>query len=398
MASRKLTKRQVETAKPGRMNDGDGLVVITSKAGSTRFVYRFTIDGKTSELGLGSFPKVQLEEARKKAAEARELHKTGLSPIEAKRKAEEVATARGGSAGTPTFGQCAEYFLNTKGPEWRSEKHAAQWRMTLTRYAAPLWDMPVDKIDTDDVLAVLKPVWTKIPETASRLRGRIEIIIDSARARGFVPKNEANPARLKNHLSLLLPKRQKLTRGHHAALKLSEMKAFMRDLRARSATAARALEFLILCACRSNEVLGSKWDEIDWDAEVFVVPAERMKGGVEHIVPLSPRALEILKKMKAEKVSDYIFPGHRAGRPLSNTSMEMLMRRMGYGDVTPHGMRSVFRDWAGDIAHYPRELAEQALAHTIGNKAEAAYRRGTAVEKRREMMAAWASYIEPSHD
>jgi integrase len=389
MASGKLTARAVATAKPGRHGDGAGLWLIVSDTGAKRWAYRFTIAGKVSEAGLGSYPDVPLNAAREMAAEARRLHKAGKSPVEARREAART------EAGKPTFGKCADDFIAAKGSEWRNDKHRAQWAMTLTKYAAPLSSKPVDEIDTEAVLAVLTPLWQRAPETASRLRGRIEAVLDAARARGFIPRNEANPARWRGHLDKLLPKRSKLSRGNHAALPYAEAPAFVAKLREREALAALALEFAILTAARSGEVLGARWDEIDFAAKVWTVPAARMKAGREHRIPLSGRALNILEKLSEAKTSEYVFPGQRIGRPLSNMSMEMVLRRMDMDGVTVHGMRSAFRDWAGNETHFAREVAEAALAHVVGDKAEQAYRRGDALEKRRELMDAWARYCEP---
>ena len=389
MAIGKLTARAVATAKPGRHGDGGGLWLIVAETGAKRWAYRFTIEGKVSELGLGGFPEVSLELARDKAAEARKLAKAGKSPVEARREAERAED------GKPTFGKCADDFLAAKSSEWRNEKHRAQWAMTLTKYAEPLRSKPVDEIDTEAVLEVLTPLWQKTPETASRLRGRIETVLDAARARGFIPRNEANPARWRGHLDKLLPKPSKLSRGHHAALPYAELPAFIARLREREALAALALEFAVLTAARSGEVLEARWNEIDLAAKVWTVPAIRMKAGREHRVPLSGRALEILGKLSETRTGEYVFPGQRAGRPLSNMSMEMVLRRMGVDGVTVHGMRSAFRDWAGNETHFAREVAEAALAHVVGDKAEQAYRRGDALEKRRELMEAWARYVEP---
>ena len=389
MAIGKLTARAVATAKPGRHGDGGGLWLIVAETGAKRWAYRFTIEGKVSELGLGGFPEVSLELARDKAAEARKLAKAGKSPVEARREAERAED------GKPTFGKCADDFLAAKSSEWRNEKHRAQWAMTLTKYAEPLRSKPVDEIDTEAVLEVLTPLWQKTPETASRLRGRIETVLDAARARGFIPRNEANPARWRGHLDKLLPKPSKLSRGHHAALPYAELPAFIARLREREALAALALEFAVLTAARSGEVLEARWNEIDLAAKVWTVPAIRMKAGREHRVPLSGRALEILGKLSETRTGEYVFPGQRAGRPLSNMAMEMVLRRMGVDGVTVHGMRSAFRDWAGNETHFAREVAEAALAHVVGDKAEQAYRRGDALEKRRELMEAWARYVEP---
>jgi integrase len=264
---------------------------------------------------------------------------------------------------------------------------------TLETYAAPLRSKPVDTITTDDVLAVLKPIWTRKPETASRVRGRIEKVLDAAKAKGF--REGENPARWRGHLDHLLSKPSKLARGHHAAMAYEEVAAFLADLRQREGTAALALELCVLTAARSGEVLGMQWSEIDFDKKIWTVPAERMKAGREHRVPLSSRAAAILRQFEKLKVGDFVFTGQARNKPLSNMAMEMVLRRMKVEDATVHGFRSSFRDWAGNVSSFAREVVETALAHVIGEKAEQAYRRGDALEKRRKLMDAWASYCEP---
>jgi len=275
-------------------------------------------------------------------------------------------------------------------PAWRNAKHASQWEMTLREYAAPLRRLPVDKISTDDVVSVLKPLWNDKPETASRLRGRIERVLDAAKAQGL--RSGENPARWRGHLDQLLPRRQRFTRGHHAAMPYAAVPAFLHDLRARQATAALALEFAVLTAARSGEVLGGRWDEVDLDRAIWTVPASRMKAGREHRVPLSKRAMEILKAIHECRNGDYVFPGQKPGKPLSVMALEMVLRRMKIDDVTVHGFRSSFRDWAAECTNFPNEVCEAALAHVIGNKAEAAYRRGDLFDKRRKLVDAWAAY------
>jgi integrase len=266
--------------------------------------------------------------------------------------------------------------------------------MTLRDYAAPLRRLPVDKITTDDVLSVLKPLWNEKPETAARLRGRIERVLDAAKAQG--QRSGENPARWRGHLDQLLPKRQRLTRGHHAAMGYTDVPAFMAELQARQATASLALEFTILTAARSGEVLGARWDEFDLDRAVWTIPASRMKAGREHRVPLSRRALKVVKAMHDARNGDFVFPGQKPGKPLSVMALEMVLRRMKIKDVTVHGFRSAFRDWAAERTNIPNEVCEAALAHVIENKAEAAYRRGDLFDKRRKLMEAWAAYCATS--
>jgi integrase len=383
----KLTARAAATTKPGRYGDGAGLYLVVSPSGARKWVYRFSYAGKVTEAGLGSADVVPLAAARDKAREARKLLEAGQNPIEAKRQAAIVKAEK------LTFGEVAHQLMASKESEWRNPKHRAQWRMTLTRYAAPLWSRPVDEIDTAAVLAVLKPLWQATPETASRLRGRIEAVLDAAKAQGH--RSGENPAAWRGHLSHILPKRGILTRGRHAAMAYADVPAFVADLRARGALAALALEFTILTAARSGEVLGALWSEIDMGAKVWTVPAERMKAAREHRIPLSDRAVAIIEKLAQVKTGEFVFPGQRGGKSLSAPAMELLLRRMGQKGVTVHGFRSAFRDWTGNETQSPREVAEAALAHVVGDKAEQAYRRGDALEKRRALMDAWANFIEP---
>jgi integrase len=387
-AIHKLTARAADTlAKPGRHSDGGGLYLSISGEGRRRWVFLYTWRGKQREAGLGAAGKggVSLKAAREKAAEGRALVKAGVDPIAEWNKAnpEEVRS----------FGKAADDYLGVHQGGFRNEKHKAQWAMTLTRYCEPIRGMPVDAVDTEAVLSVLKPLWTRAPETASRLRGRIEAVLDAAKARGFIERNEANPARWRGHLDKLLPKRAKLTRGHHAAMPYAEVPAFIAELRQRPATAARALEFCILTATRSGEALAARWDEMDFEGKVWTVPAGRTKAAREHRIPLSERAVDILREMEAERTGEFVFPGQRPGRPLSGMAFEMLLRRIN-SPYTAHGFRSSFRDWAGNETLFSRELAEHALAHVIGDKAEQAYRRSDALARRRELMDAWAKHCE----
>jgi integrase len=381
----RLTARKVETAKPGVYLDGQGLRLIVGAPGGRKWVFRFMRRGRSQEMGLGG-KGISLAMARERAADARRMLAAGQNPIDGARLAK---------AERATFGQIADDFLSAKQSEWRNAKHRAQWEMTLQRYCAPLRSRPVDEIDTAAVLEVLKPLWASIPESASRLRGRIEMVLDAARARGLIGQHEANPARWRGHLDKLLPKRQKLTRGHHAALPFGDVPQFMARLRQRDAVAALALEFTILTAARTGETLGTRWEEIDFEKRVWTVPGARMKNSRVHRVPLSGRALAILKKLDAARTSEYVFPGRRPGQPLSGMAMEMILRRMKADGVTIHGFRSSFRDWCGEVSTFPREVAEAALAHVAGDQTERAYRRGDALEKRRKLMEAWANYCEP---
>ncbi len=391
--ARQSNKLNEKTAKaltrPGRHSDGGGLYLSIDQNGRKRWIFIVILGDKRREMGLGGAAgasAVSLKNARVKAEEARKLVAAGIDPIEARREAGKV------QAGKPTFGECADKFIEAKSAEWRNDKHRAQWKMTLEKYAAPLRQQPVDEIDTAAVLTVLRPLWQTRPETASRLRGRIESVLDAAKAEGH--RSGENPARWKGHLDKLLAKRQQLTLGHHAALPYVDVPAFVARLRERPLVAAMALEFLILTAARLGEVLNAEWSEFDLANMVWTIPAARMKAGGQHRVPLSSRAIEILGELAEGKTGDSVFPGQRSGRQLSDMSLKMVLRRMKI-DATTHGFRSSFRDWAGEETHFPREVAAAALAHVIGDKAEQAYRRGDALEKRRGLMEAWANYCEP---
>jgi integrase len=388
---RKLSARGAATlTAPGRHSDGGGLYLNVTETGARSWLFMWKVAGRRREMGLGSARDVPLARARELAAECRATVAAGRDPLRVR------AEARTAERAIPTFGECADEFIATKQSEWRNDKHRAQWAMTLTKYAAPLRKLPVDAIDTAAVLSVLKPIWQAKPETASRFRGRVEQVLDAAKAKGH--RTGENPARWRGHLDKLLAKRQKLTRGHHAAMAYTELPAFISRLRDRQteSVSALALEFAILTAARSGEVLGMRWDEVDDAAKVWTVPPTRMKAAREHRVPLSARALAILDEAKKARAGAFVFPGSRGGRPLSVMAMEMVLRRMGRDSVTVHGFRSAFRDWAGNETQFAREVAEAALAHVIGDAAERAYRRGDALEKRRALMEAWASYCDPT--
>ena len=382
----RLNARAATTiTKSGRHADGGGLYLSVSSNGGRRWVFLYRWHGKPTEIGFGSGRDVTLARARELAGRARAKLAEGLNP-------KDVRTRSGGA----TFGECADRLFEAMQPSWRNAKHAAQWRMTLQVYAAPLRRIPVDKITTDDVLSVLKPLWNDKAETASRLRGRIERVLDAAKAQGL--RTSENPARWRGHLDQLLPKRQRLTRGHHAAMPYSDVPAFMADLQARQATAALALELAILTAARTGEVLGARWEEFDLDRALWTVPATRMKAGREHRVPLSQRALKITGAMHQCRNGDYVFPGQKAGRPLSVMALEMVLRRMKVDGATVHGFRSAFRDWAAEATSFTNEVCEAALAHAIENKVEAAYRRGDLFDKRRKLMEAWGRFCTSPAD
>jgi integrase len=378
VAVKKRTARWVETVKkPGKYGDGDGLQFVVSASGAKQWVLRFTWRGKAREMGLGSYPEVDLAKARERALQGRQMARNGVDPIAAKKK----------SAGIPTFGEFADGITDTLLAKSKNAKHRAQWAMTLQVYAEPLRSIPVDRITTDDVVAALRPVWEKTPETASRLRGRIERVLNAAKAKGF--RSGENPAAWHGHLENLLPGRHTLDRGHHAAMAYDDAPAFMRSLREREGTAARALEFIVLTAARSGEALGARWAEFDLDAQLWTVPAERMKARHEHRVPLSEPAIAILREQSKVRASDFVFPGVRKGRPISAAAIKSCI---GDRAATVHGFRSAFRDWAGNETAHPREIAEHALAHKLGDKTEQAYRRSDALAKRRRLMNDWAAH------
>lgn len=386
----KLTTRQVETLRePGRHSDGDNLYLVISESGARRWVFLYRApDGRRREMGLGSAAKgaVGLLEARQQAGDYNRALRNGIDPIQ-QREAHTKA-----SIPIPTFGAFADEYIATHKSKFRNAKHVAQWESTLKTHCAGIRAKPVNTVDTEAVLSVLQPIWQQIPETASRLRGRIENILDAARVRGFY--NGENPARWRGHLKAILPARQRLTRGHHAALPYDDLPAFMTDLRKRESTAALALEFCILTVTRSGETLNARWKEFDLGKALWTIPAARMKAGAEHRIPLCGRAMDILAMLEASKPghNDHVFPGNARGKPLSNMAMAMQLKRMKRTDITVHGFRSTFRDWASEHTSFPHEVCEMALAHTIGNKAEAAYRRGDLFEKRRKLMDAWAEF------
>jgi integrase len=379
MAGR-LNARKVETAKAGKYSDGSNLYLVVSKTGARKWVLRFTWRGHAKEMGLGSATSVPLADARERAIVARRKIAQGLNPID----------ERGQEKSIPTFGEMADEVREALSAGFRNGKHRAQWKSTLDTYAAPLRRKPVDAITTDDVLSVLKPIWIVRAETASRVRGRIEKVLDAAKARGY--RAGENPAQWRGHLDHLLPKPSKLARGHHAAMPYEEIASFLGELRGRQSTAALALELCILTAARSGEILGMRWSEIDMQTKTWTVPAARMKAGREHRVPLSLRTIDILHGLSQARDSEFVFPGQTRGKPLSSMAMGMLLRRMKVSNATVHGFRSSFRDWAGNVSNFPRELVETALAHLVGDKAEQAYRRSDALEKRRRLMDAWAAY------
>jgi integrase len=369
--------------------DGGGLYLQVTGVGARCWIYRYTLNGRSREMGLGSLNAVTLSEARARAAEARRLKSAGIDPIGARdgqRAAERAEAAR-----QITFRDAAEAYIKAHKAGWRNAKHGNQWRNTLAAYAYPvIGALPVQKIDTGLVVRVLEPIWATKTETASRVRQRIEAVLDSATARGY--RDGENPARWRGHLDSLLPARAKVRRvKHHAALPYAELGAFMAELRERTGLAARAMQLLILTATRTTECIAARWSEIDLDNKIWAIPAERIKAGREHRIPLSLAAVTLLRQLAKTKVSEFVFPG-RPGKPLSHGVLRVLLKRMNRSDLTTHGFRSTFRDWAAEQTNYPREVAEMALSHAIGDKVEAAYRRGDLFAKRHRLMEEWSKH------
>lgn len=366
-----------------------GLYLYVTATGARSWVLRIEVGKKRKHMGLGGFPSVTLAMAREQARMARSEFRAGLDPIAARRKA--VSKRLAEQLNAVTFESAAKAYIDAHGDTWKNPKHRAQWSATLATYAFPvIGSLQTAHVTQAHVLAVLEPIWKTKNETAARLRGRIEAVLDWATVRGY--REGENPARWKGRLDKLLPAPGKIQKTvHRKALAIDAVQQFMRDLRDKEGVAARALEFVVLTAARSGEVRGATWGEIDLDAAVWVVPGDRMKAGREHRVPLCTQAVELLKKMPRFVGNEHVFPSPR-GKALSDMALLTVMRRMEV-DAVPHGFRSTFRDWVGERTDYPRELAEQALAHTLENKVEAAYRRGDALEKRRTMMQEWSDFL-----
>jgi integrase len=388
-ASNKLSPVEVKgIGRRGMYHDGGGLYLQVSAAGAKSWIFRFMLDGRSREMGLGPVHAIPLADARKRAAECRRMRFDGIDPIEVRRGEREQKKVD--AAKSITFDVCAAAYIDAHKAGWKNAKHRDPWPTTLNTYASPVFGpLPVQAVDVGLVMKALEPIWQTKSETASRLRGRIEAVLDWATVRGY--RKGDNPARWRGHLDKLLPARSKFQKvEHHPALPYDELADFVAMLRSQEGIAARALEFLILTATRTGEVIGARWDEVDLGEKIWVVPAARMKAGREHRVPLSGSAVAILEEMKKIRESDFVFPGGKRGKPLSNMAMLAVLKRIGRSDLTNHGFRSSFRDWAGERTNFPREVAEMALAHTVGDKVEAAYRRGDLFQKRRQMMDGWA--------
>lgn len=387
-----------KTKTPGLYADGGGLYLQVSESRAVArkvvksWLFRFKLAGRARAMGLGSVDTFSLAEVREKARECRKLLDDKIDPIEA-RNAQRSRQALD-AAKSLTFAQCAATYIDAHRKGWRNAKHADQWKNTLATYADPvLGALPVQAVDTGLVMKVLEPIWHEKTETATRLRGRIESILDWAKTREY--RTGDNPARWRGHLENLLPARSKVQAvEHHAALPYSEIGDFMAKLREQEGIAALALEFVILTAARTGEAIGATCSELDLDGKLWTVPAERMKAGREHRVPLSPRTVKLLEELREIRTGEFVFPGRQATKPLSNMAMLALLKRMGRADLTAHGFRSTFRDWCAEQTNYPHELAEMALAHSVADKVEAAYRRGDLFEKRRRLMADWARFCQ----
>jgi integrase len=382
----KQVDKLIREAKPGATADGYGLYLRITTTGNASWQYRYQLQGNRRTMGLGACTAVTLSDARSKAVEAMALVKSGKDPLN-EREAQVLQFVKEST----TFKDVADEYIASHRHGWKNAKHAQQWENTLSQYVHPhLGAKQVDIITTNDVLAVLKPIWQSKAETAARIRSRIELVIDAARANNL--SEVPNPARWKGHLDKLLPKRNKASKGHHAALEYQHMPAFYQRLIAeRDSLSANALAITILTACRTSEVLFAQWEEIDLTGKIWVIPAKRMKAGNEHRVPLSDRVLSILERLPTRE--GYMFPGAKHGKPLSNMAMTMVLRKLGRNDLTVHGFRSTFRDWAAETTHYQNIVCEMALAHTITNAAEAAYRRGDLIDRRKKLMDDWANYI-----
>lgn len=375
-------------AKPkcGRYGDGAGLWLSVSRNGGRRWVFLFRWEGRLREMGLGSARRgarsyLSLKDARDAADTARAMLKRGVNPLADKHQQ---------APRVPTFGEFADDLVESLSGGFSNEKHRAQWKMSLTKYAAPLRAKRLDEITTEDVLGVLKPIWETKSETASRVRGRIEHVLSAAKVQGY--RSGDNPAEWRNHLQRLLPARQKLSRGHHAALPYEHIPQFMSQLRQAQTPDARALEFLILSASRSGEARSATWREFDLDKGLWTIPAQRMKSKREHRVPLSAPMHAVLMSIGPDAPDRFVFPGPGGEKGLSEGTYKVQLKRMNFDHVTAHGFRSSFKDWAAERTRFPNEVSEMALAHVIGDKTEAAYRRGDLFEKRRELMEAWADF------
>jgi integrase len=389
-----LTAREVTTIKkPGLHGDGGNLFLKVDLGGSKSWVFRHQLAGKVRSYGLGPVHAISLSDARDQAEEVRKQLALGIDPKQARRARLEAAALE--AARSVSFDQARDEFIEAHKAGWRNDKHRKQWTATLKRYATPvIGRLPVSTVNTEHVHKILSPIWATKNETASRVRGRIEVILAYAKTRMW--RDGENPAMWRGHLDQLFPKRKKVRRvKHHPALPYQQLPSFTGQLRQRDAVAARALEFAILTATRTSETLNAVWGEFDLANRVWIIPAERMKAERDHKVPLSDRAVTILQEMQAAKRTAFIFPGAKPRRPLSNMALLILLRRMRHENITTHGFRSSFRVWTAECTSFQREVAEMALAHVVGNETEQAYQRSDLFDKRRTLMDSWATYCEP---
>ena len=391
-----------KAAKPGMYADGGGLYLQVRGPTSKSWIFRYKLDGRSREMGLGPLAAVSLAKARELATDARKQCFENIDPLELKREQQAVREAEQEKARVPTFDEATTAYLHSNSAGWKNSKHAQQWSTTLATYASPHFGKwPVDRIDLKAVLKALQPIWATKTETAGRVRGRIEAVLDWATVLGH--RSGDNPARWRGNLDKVLPMQRRVSKvKHHAALPYDAAPAFIRELAERPETAARALLFTILTASRTSEVLGMRWCEVDLDKRVWTVPSVRMKAGREHRVPLARAAIALLKSLPRGRPVDLVFPGPGADRQLSINAMPAVLKRMKLLDATVHGFRSTFRDWSAEKTDTANEVVEAALAHSIGNKVEAAYRRGDLFEKRQVLMAGWARFVgselSPSDD
>jgi integrase len=386
-----LTVREVAAIRtPGKHRVSRNLYLQLTNTGARSWLFRYMRHGEANWHGLGSYDLVTLAEAREKAIACRKMLLEGIDPIEARRAERQQALLA--SASTMTFRECGEAYIRAHEPTWRNPKHRQQWPNTLKTYVYPtIGDLPVQSVDTGLVMKILEPIWQPKPETASRVRGRIETVLDWATARGY--RKGDNPARWRGHLDQLFPKKTKVRKvRHQPAMPYLEVPGFTAKLRTMDSISARALEFTILAAVRTSETIHATWDEIDLEAKTWTIPAHRIKAERDHRVPLSDRMLEILAALPRERGNSHVFVGARKGKGLSNMAMLELLRGMDGNGFTVHGFRSTFRDWCAELTNFPRELAEVALAHALKDKTEAAYQRGDLFDKRRKMMRAWAGF------
>jgi len=390
-----LKQRQLDSlikaGKAGSHSDGGGLILKLNGKGAANWMHRYQMNGKRRDMGLGGYPLVSLADARAKVADARKLIADGIDPIEERNR---LATLKAYQAANGvTFEQAATQYLEDHLPSWKNEKHRYQWQATLAHYVFPvIGQKSIQDVNTEDVLKILRPIWLEKPETASRVRGRIETILNAAKATGL--RTGDNPAAWRGHLTGLLPKHNKRQLvQHHPAMPYNDLPMFWQELKQHSTHSAKALQFLILTACRTSEVCNATWDEIDLEAKIWTIPAHRMKAGQAHRVPLTATMLALLDSLERIESNPHIFTGMKAGQPISNATMHRLFTHyMGYSQYTVHGFRSTFRDWAGECTHHPRDVCEKALAHTLDSVTEASYARGDLLEKRRRLMDDWTAY------